>query len=332
MSVATPTITVSIDTEEEGLWGGDFPVRNCTTENLRGLGRFQSLCERYAVPPTYLIDAPVLEDPIAVMELRSWQNQRTCEIGTHCHPWCTPPLVSEVVSHRDSFMCNLPEELQFQKLQWLTERIAESFGQSPVSYRAGRYGFDSSTVGPLLKLGYTVDSSVLPKFNYAPSGGPNFDTFARNPCRVTDTRGGEDLLEVLITTGFTRSGFYRLRQKIRRVVETPLGRKSKLAAISNRLGVTRHVKLSPEGTTLAELRDLVRSSLLAGVTHLVLMLHSTSLLPGYSPYAKDVQGVDALYERLEGALMYATKFHGCVGVTLSELPNRIGTEAVRSKS
>jgi hypothetical protein len=314
------TISVTVDTEEEGLWGGAYPIWNCTTHNLRGLARFQSLCDRYGTPPTYLVDAPVLEDSLAVKELSGWHNAGLCEIGTHCHPWCNPPIVSESVSTRDSYLCNLPEEVQFEKLKWLTDRIANTFGRSPTAYRAGRYGFNQSSVKPLVDLNYKLDSSVLPEYDYRTSEGPSFRSLSRNACFVGDTSGSKKIMEVPITTGFTRSGAYRQRQAIRRWVETPLGRATKLAAIANRLGVCRHVKLSPEGTSLAELKGLVESSLRDGVNHLVLMLHSTSLMPGFSPYAKDAAGVEGLYQRLGGILDFTIKEHQCVGVGLSEIP------------
>ena len=71
---------------------------------------------------------------------------------------------------------------------------------------------------------------------------------------------------------------------------------------------------------MAELKGLTDSSLRDGVNHLVLMLHSTSLMPGFSPYAKDSSGVEVLYQRLEGILDFTTKQHHCVGVGLSEIP------------
>ncbi|MFM8574007.1 MAG: hypothetical protein ACKOAU_20595, partial [Pirellula sp.] len=302
MQIISRTISVTVDTEEEGLWGGTYKIQNCTTENLRGLPRFQELCEKYSIPPTYLIDAPVLGDKAAIGALRSWLLGSRCEIGTHCHPWCNPPIVSESVSNVDSYLCNLPEELQFEKLSWLTEKIADTFGRAPTSYRAGRYGFSETSVGSLAELNYLLDSSVLPAFDYRESGGPSFLAYSRTPCVVRQTSSGKKLIEVPITTGFTRIGGYELRKRLRKCVETPLGRATKLLSLSNRFGVTRHVKLSPEGTTLGELKGLVRASLRDGVNHLVLMLHSTSLMPGFSPYAKDRAGVESLYERLEGIL------------------------------
>lgn len=312
------TISVTVDTEEEGLWGAGYPIRNCTTLNLRGLPRFHSVCEKYSIPPTYLVDAPVLENDFAIEILKDWQDTGRCEIGTHCHPWCTPPIISESVSKLESYMCNLPEELQFEKLQWLTQRIADTFGRAPTSYRAGRYGFNRSSVGPLVALNYIVDSSVLPAFNYTDTHGPNFQDFNRTPCKVRSTLGDATLLEVPITTGFTRSGRYQWRQRLRGWLNSPIGRATKIYSISNRLGLTRHIKLSPEGTSLVDLKGLVRSALHDGVSHLVLMLHSTSLLAGFSPYAKNDHELEALYQRLDGILEFTTKECSCVGVMLSE--------------
>jgi hypothetical protein len=60
------------------------------------------------------------------------------------------------------------------------------------------------------------------------------------------------------------------------------------------------------------------------------MLHSTSLLPGFSPYAKDVAAVEALYERMERIFEYATKSLDFEGCSLSELPNHIDNLAIRT--
>ena len=321
------TISVTVDTEEEGLWSGGYPVKNCTTNNLRGLERFQDLCETYCVPPTYLIDAPVLEDALAIADLKRWHSGGRCEIGSHCHPWCNPPIITESVSNTESYICNLPEELQFEKLQWLTSRICDVFGRSPTSYRAGRYGFNESSVGSLVKLGYQLDTSVLPWFSYQESMGPCFRHYDRTPTHVTDSTGTRKLLEIPITTGFTSKGAYSLRRRFHKLIETPIGRSTKIAAVFSRIGLTRHVKLSPEGTTLGELKGLVESALNDGVNHLVLMLHSTSLLPGFSPYAKDHAGVEALYNRLSGILELTTKRFSCSGIMLSDIPKLLPAKA-----
>ena len=88
----TAAFIVTVDTEEEGLWGGRYPRTGHTVENVRGVVRFQTLCDQYGVRPTYLIDAPVLENEAAAGLLRGLKDNGVAEIGAHMHPWCTPPL------------------------------------------------------------------------------------------------------------------------------------------------------------------------------------------------------------------------------------------------
>ena len=212
MTTEVKQLVVTVDTEEEGLWGGNYPIRNCSAENLRGLPRFQATCEALGVPPTYLIDAAVLSDAQAVADLRKWQNSSLCEVGTHCHPWCNPPIASETCTSVESYLCNLPADLQRQKLAWLTDRIADSFGQAPTSYRAGRYGFSETSAAILDDLGYIVDSSVIPLHDYGQDGGPDFYDQPRRPFRYFDDE--RQLMELPVTTGFTHPGVKISRQAL----------------------------------------------------------------------------------------------------------------------
>lgn len=295
---------ISVDTEEEGL-------------NLRGLPRFQALCEQLGVPPTYLIDAPVLENAAAIANLRQWQTAGRCEVGSHCHPWCNPPIAAAPLRPADTFLSNLPLELQREKLGWLTARIADALGQPPTSYRAGRYGFNQTSAQVLLELGYLVDSSVLPLYDYRPQGGPDFRDSRREPHRLHCAVVGRDLLEIPVTAGFTAPGYRRRRAVWSRVRERPW-KHLRGAAIADRLGIARRVKLSPEGTRLADLIALVDASVKDGIETMVLMLHSSSLVAGFSPYARDNAMLESLYDRLAGVVRYATSEYGFYGTTLTE--------------
>ena len=310
-----PQLIVSVDTEEEGLWGGRYRVTGNTTENLGGLPRFQSLCERLGVPPTYVIDAPVLDDPQAVERLRGWQDSKVCEVGAHCHPWCNPPLKDIEPREAETFLCNLPVEVQRAKLSWLTDRIADSMGRTPTSYRAGRYGFNESSATILQELGYRVDSSLLPMHDYRDYGGPDF-LMASRQCQpyFGDPSG---LIEIPVTAGFTRPGYER-RRSIWKRLRTQPWKRLRAPGIADRMGIARRVKLSPEGTRLADLRRLVDSLVSEQMTVLVLMLHSTSLMKGFSPYAKDDAGLEQLYERMTEIIRYITSEFAFQGVTLTQ--------------
>lgn len=312
-------LVVTVDTEEEGLWGGVYQVSGNTTENLRALPRFQSLCESLGVPPTYLIDAPVLDDAQAMARLRDWQQADVCEVGCHCHPWCTPPLPSKPPTSAETYLCNFPIEVQRQKLGWMTERIAEGVGRKPTSYRAGRYGYDRSTAAVLTELNYRVDSSVLPMFEYLGEGGPDFRMAAREPYRNRedgDVRGGE-LVELPVTVGFTRANYDWQRSVWIGLRKSPWKR-LRIAGIADCVGIARRVKLSPEGTRLRDLRKVIDSAVRDGLSTLVLMLHSTSLAAGFSPYAKTERQLEELYDRLSGTILHATETHGFQGATLTD--------------
>ena len=85
-------LIVTVDTEEECLWGGCYRRTGNTVENIRGVPRFQELRDRFGIQPTYLIDAPVVQDNHAVELLRRIQDDDRAEIGAHVHPWCNPSI------------------------------------------------------------------------------------------------------------------------------------------------------------------------------------------------------------------------------------------------
>lgn len=308
-------LVITVDTEEEGLWGGQYPVRNCSTKNLRGLERFQATCEKLHAPPTYLIDAPVIEDKQAVKDLKKWQRAGLCEVGAHCHPWCNPPILSETCTSVESYLCNLPAEHQRAKLTWLTRRIAEVVEKAPTSYRAGRYGFSSTSAEILEDLGYVVDSSVIPLHNYSSDGGRNFYDAQREPFRFFDDR--RKLLEIPVTTGFTRIGL-RFRAKLFKKLRCKPWSYFRAAGIADRLGIVRRVKLSPEGTHLRDLMQLVDTCHCEGLQTLVLMLHSSSLIPGVSPYVRDSSELEKFYHRFMEIIEYATSQYQYQPMLLTE--------------
>ncbi len=311
------TIAITVDTEEEGLWGGGYRVTGNTTENLRGLPRFQAACEEISAPPTYLVDAPVLADSLAIEQMRKWQQQNRCEVGAHCHPWCNPPLPETCDDPGESYLCNLPVDVQREKLVWLTDRIADLMGKAPTSFRAGRYGFNRDTAAILDDLGYVVDSSVLPLFDYRRDGGPDFTQASREPYRYFGDEPHRRLIEVPVTSGFTRPRFDRQR-RLWLGLRDPTWRRFRFAGIADRIGISRRVKLSPEKYLKPDLVKLIDSAVQDGMTTMILMLHSSSLVPGMSPYTKTDSDLDLFYDTLTTAVSYAINEYHFRPVTLTQ--------------
>lgn len=301
-------LVVTIDTEEEGLWSGDYSAK-ATVENIAAIPRFQTLCDRFRIRPTYLVTTPVAETPAAIRTLRSIQDEGRCEIGAHVHPWNSPPIIDANSSRQDSFLCNLTSDVQYAKIEQLTDQIEASFGCRPISFRAGRYGIGPQAMQSLRDLGYRVDSSVLPRSDYRNQNGPDFRLATCQPYfpSVDDVlAGGSDdaLLEIPVTAGFTHRHF-ELADWLRCWALRRPWRNLRAVGLLDRTGIAAKVKLSPEQATISRMKQLAAAVVRRGIPVLVLMFHSSSLLPGCSPYVKTEQDLNLFLERLEVFFTFA---------------------------
>ncbi len=317
----TARLIVTVDTEEEGLWGDRFSPRGNTVRNVEKLDRFQKLCDQHQIRPTYLVDTPVVEDDGAVAKLVAWLDRGACEIGTHLHPWCAPPF-EEQTSRHNSYLCNLPPALQRSKLQRLTDRIAQRFGRRPTSFRAGRYGLDIAGARLLEELGYVVDSSVLPFTDLSGDGGPDFRHSPYLPYYIgrdnlCSARASGSLLEVPVSVGFNRANF-AWSQRLRTVGAWPVLRQLRLPGILDALGLVRRIKFTPEINSQQRLRRLIEAYAANQAPCMVLMLHSSSLAVGCSPYAQTVEDVERVYETLKAVFHFCCERQHMGNVTLTE--------------
>ena len=320
-----PTLIVTVDTEEEGLWSGRFRACDNTVHNIRGVRRFQALCEGYGVRPTYLVDTPVVDDRAAVESLKPLQDLGLCEIGAHLHPWCAPPFEERTTAYH-SFMCNLSPELQREKLTRLTDSIEHRFGRRPTSFRAGRYGLDIVGARILEDLGYVVDSSVISFCDYSRQGGPDFRSAPFVPYRV----GTDDLcvpaadgrlLEVPVSTGFSRANFARA-QRISEFGMRRSIRRLRMVGALDRLNLVCRIKFSPEQADARRMKQLIRAYVANGAPAMVMMLHSSSLTPGGSPYVRNLDQLNRFYAQLDRVFAYCTYD--------LEMPSQTLTEFARS--
>lgn len=315
----TTSLLVTVDTEEDDAWS-DFRATGNAVRNAAGLDRFQRLCDKHGVSPTYLVDEPVIDDHLAIEKLSKFQRDGRAEIGAHLHPWCGQPYEEEI-NDRNSYLCNLPESLQRAKLEHLTKRIEETFGR-PTSFRAGRYGLDHVGAGILTDLGYVVDSSVIPFTNYAAQHGPNFENAPHRPYYPSShdlctpiARG--DLLEIPVGVGFNRSNFARAK-KWRDTAMAPGLRQLRMVGILDRLGIAQRIKLSPEQSDASRMKTLIDALREQQAPCAVLMLHSSSLIRGTSPYVRTEEALGRLFRRLDDVFAYCRVRLQMCGPTLSE--------------
>ena len=109
---------------------------------------------------TFLLSPEVIQHEESVQLLK---KQEQIELGTHMHLEFLKESIHVVLETSEVQAEIKPEEDRFY-LARLTQLFIDNFGFQPISFRAGRYGYNSlSTFDTLKELGYRVDSSIAPK-------------------------------------------------------------------------------------------------------------------------------------------------------------------------
>ncbi|WP_197525300.1 polysaccharide deacetylase family protein [Pseudobythopirellula maris] len=313
---------MTVDTEEDDAWSGGYPPSGQSVRNIERLPKLQQLCDRHGVRPTYLVNSPVIDDATSRSVLQTLHAEGRCEIGAHLHAWCDGPHDRDSYDDRTSYLCNLSEPIQRAKIERLTDKIASVFGAAPVSFRAGRYGIDHVGLKLLAEFGYTIDSSVL-AFRACGDHGPDYRDCPWQPYRVSecDIRMASDeglIWEAPVSVGYTR-GEQEAAHRLFERLNHPLPRVLKAPSIARRLGVAAQVKCSPEQSTATEIIQLFEAYRAAGAETLVVLLHSSSLMPGGSPYARNESEAAEILARVDRVLTHCLSFEGVKGVTLAQL-------------
>ncbi len=308
--MGSPLFAITIDTEEDN-WG-EYTRPSYTVENLRRIPRLQELFERRGVRPTYLISYPVATSPLGVDVLGPYQQRGACEIGTHPHPWNTPPIDEDRTPYT-SFICNLPDDLQRRKITTLTDVITRQFGVRPTSYRSGRWGFSTSVARTLIDLGYLVDTSLYPGWNWGPEG-PDFTAESTRPFVYRSSAG--ELLEVPASTGFVQTENQAVGRAYARLRAAPGG--GRVLGVLHRLRALNYVCVSPETNGLRDMTRFATALLRRGAPVINFFFHSPTLLEGMTPFTRTPGDVEAFVERIDRFIEFAHQA-GLQPVTMSQL-------------
>ena len=282
-----PRFLLTVDTEEEFDWDKPLARDSQGTQHVSRLQKFQEFCERSRVVPIYLVDWPIANSPLAAEILRTPLAEGRAEIGVQLHPWVNPPHEEEV-TQANSFAGNLPRDLEAAKLRQLRDRIEQNFGTVPLIYRAGRYGLGPNTAELLAENGIAIDSSVRPKFDYSATGGPDYRGFPIHPYWLDDAK---TLLELPLTTSF-----WGLLRRQGETIYPRLWRAPAMRGLLSRAGLLERVPLTPEGTSADEAIRGIDIALDDGVPLLVFSFHSPSLSPANTPYVRNEEDLDDLYD------------------------------------
>lgn len=300
-----PYLLVIVDTEEEFDWG-TVPSTSTSITAIREQIRAQRIYDRFGVVPTYVVDYPVASQEHGYKPLREFMADGRCDVGAQLHPWVNPPIEEELIE-RNSFPGNLPSSLEHAKLKRLTEVIEENFRRKPTLYRAGRFGAGPNTPRILAELGYKIDCSVLPYTDLRQKYGPDYSRYTAHPFWFgPDNR----LLELPVTAGIT-GALAPVAAPLYPTIAAPIGQRLHLPGLFARLRLLDRIRLTPEGSSLAEAKRLTRVLLKRDRLRVfVLTYHSPSLAPGHTPYVRTAGDLQYFLGWIEAYLAF---FFGEIG-------------------
>ena len=314
---------VTIDTEGDNQWDHG---RDLSVENIKYVPRFQELCSKYDIKPTYLVTSEVCNDPYSRELFTEYTRENQAEIGAHLHSWTTPPFMDKdgfrVNDPEHAFASELPYELLNEKIRNLTMQIEDSIGKRPTSFRSGRYGFNNHVAKSLVENGYLVDSSVTPfvswvaqKGLHGGQGGPDF--ISHPPYPYDYKFEGGSITEIPITTIPTRFPLNRNRAiadyYFRNVSNNILLRGLRKLFYSNQ---PVWLRPTPEAD-IALFKELLNEAERIRLPFITMMFHSSELMPGCSKYRPDKDSVEGLYILLE-ELFNILKLRNIGSATLTE--------------
>jgi hypothetical protein len=318
-------LLITIDTEGDHLWSRP---REITTRNAAFLPRFQQLCERYGLKPTWLTNYEMACCAEFVEFGRDVLRREAGEVGMHLHAWNSPPLVPLTDDDfvRQPFLIEYPPAVMRDKIARLTDLLQSTFGCPMVSHRAGRWGLDSAYARMLIDAGYRVDCSVTPfvcwpQINWTAAGhrGCDFSQFPTGPYFLDpdriDQAGDSPLLELPMTVRPRRRNVLAslAASAARRFGPRPVRR------VANYL-LPAVAWLRPDGRNLRQMLGLLRQVEAEHAPYAQFMLHSSELMPGGSPRFPTARHIERLYEDLESLFDSASQaFRGC---TLAEFQER----------
>ena len=296
-------LIITIDTEADNQWSRSDAIE---VKNIEYIPRFQKLCTRYHVKPTYLITYEMATSEKFLATVGPYQAEERAEIGAHLHPWTNPPLIPLTSNDYQyhPFPHEYPQNLLQEKLVALTETIEKRFGCRPRTFRAGRYGFDGTVAALLADLGYVADCSVTPYVSWkqtmgnpAGKGGPDFSNVRPRPyfLDVNDcTRAGtSSLLEVPISIFFLQGSVFNAAFRfLKTILKDP---QNLLLRTLYKLNI-KPIWFRPHPETPVErLIAVYRAAQAASCEYVEMIFHSSELMPGGSKNTKTPEAIEKLY-------------------------------------
>jgi hypothetical protein len=296
---------LTIDTEGDNQWNHG---RELTVENIKYVPRFQKLCEKHHIKPVYLVTSEVCEDAFAKEIFTEYLKTDKAEIGSHLHAWSTPPFKDQdgyrFNDPNHAFATEFSDDFLIEKISYITTQIESSFGKRPLSFRSGRFGFNENLARILADNSYLVDSSVTPYTSWSMHkgipggrGGPDFVDKTPYPYKYDFPVGS--LIEIPVTilpTMFPLNRNKTIASHYFRNVDNSIF----LRIFRKLLFNNQPLWLRPlQSMDISLFDELLKEAIKIKLPYIVMMFHSSELMPGCSAYRPDKDSIEKLYDLLE---------------------------------
>jgi hypothetical protein len=315
-------LAITIDTEcDKGeKWKVKQPLSfKNTREGI--LNNLQPIIDKYSAKATYLLSPEVINDNPSVAVFKDLSDRS--ELGTHLHAEFIEPEANLSSTNTNHYQSDFPENIEFKKLQNLTNLFKEKFGYQPTSFRAGRFGISRKSLLFLENLGYLVDSSVTPDMQWHNTNGNTVNYFGApyqpyHPDKHDFRKKGNMRLIQFPVSVYHPSLLNRspaLKRQIR------LNNRYHHILFNYLTGFKKQIWLRPTFSKVEELKD-VTNKLIAKQqnqnTFFCMMFHSNEYELGMSPYSLTKPDLQQNMQRLDGYLAWLTNTHTVKFIGLSD--------------
>ena len=323
MSAKQPLyLVVSLDVEEEGLFGGHYARRGFSTHNTASLKDLAPFCGM-GIRPTLFCAHSVLADPASCETLAWLRDQHHAEIGAHLHHWNTPPLTLDGNDHTLPDTAErvpaaaVPSALFSTKLAALMKAGKTLQSQPLTSFRMGRWDLHRSHWPLLAAAGILCDASVRPLHSASSSDfGPDHFDAPGNPYWVN--AGQSPIFEVPLTV----TPLLPQLPEIMRALPAALAAKVRAS-----LKAWGALALLPVYHPLWAMCAITKLYASRGGRVLSLTWHSSEMMPGCTPHLPDATAVKKFTGKVGDWLNWLHRHYNVRSLTMDELRRELGPTA-----